>query len=57
MRAKILLIILVCVPSAFAEPFQNLGFDEANTNNMEAADPFFGEGIGTSKDLLLGWEL
>jgi hypothetical protein len=37
----------------FAAPFQNLGFDEANTNNMIPENPI----VGYVSDLLPGWQL
>ncbi|MCL5098229.1 MAG: hypothetical protein M1608_12020 [Candidatus Omnitrophica bacterium] len=57
MRATNFLIFLISVFSANADPFQNLGFDDANTNNMEAVDPAWGEGWGATADLLPGWNL
>jgi hypothetical protein len=40
-----------------AAPFQNLGFDLANTNNLvvDPGSPF--HGTGSTQDLLPGWEL
>jgi hypothetical protein len=40
---------------AFAAPFQNLGFDEANTNNVMVINP--PQVVGSSSDLLPGWQL
>lgn len=42
-------VSLLVVQSA---PFQNLGFDEANTNNVVDLGPL----VGSTEDLLPGWE-
>jgi hypothetical protein len=44
--------------SAFAQPFRNLGFEEAVTNITEAVEPFRpGVGYGPISDLLPGWQV
>jgi len=57
--AVILLIYSSCAWSAFSAPFQDLGFDDANTNNLTTTGfpPTLGLGIGTPSDLLPGWQL
>src|SRR5713101_6166548 len=56
-NSMILLIYSSCACCGLSSPFQDLGFDEANTNNLVsfAGDP--GLGTGTIGDLLPGWQL
>ncbi|MEO8426551.1 MAG: hypothetical protein ABI651_05490 [Verrucomicrobiota bacterium] len=51
------LFVLCLAIQSYAAPFQNLGFDEAITNRLSPADPPFHDGLGTSIDLLPGWQL
>ncbi len=55
-RATILLIYSSCAYCVLSAPFQDLGFDDANTNNLvTTAGP--GLGTGSIGDLLPGWQL
>src|SRR4030095_7179667 len=38
-------------------PFQNLGFDEATTNNVSFNPEIPGTGVGPISELLPGWDL
>src|SRR5438445_7052673 len=51
----ILLVCSSCAWSGLGAPFQDLGFDDANTNNLVTGGP--GLGTGTIPDLLPGWQL
>src|SRR6266705_6499252 len=53
--ATILLIYASCAYGVVGSPFQDLGFDDANTNNLVTGGP--GLGTGTFGDLLPGWHL
>src|SRR5713101_3183549 len=54
--STILLIYSSCACWAAGAPFQDLGFDDANTNNLvTTAGP--GLGTGSIGDLLPGWQL
>jgi hypothetical protein len=43
--------------AALAAPFRNLGFEEANTNNVTSWLFDARQGWGTTADLLPGWQL
>lgn len=50
--------IAMFLQQAQAGMFRNIGFDEANTNNIELVDsPYGPKGSGPASDLLPGWEL
>jgi hypothetical protein len=49
------LVVPLAVWSAFSEPFQNLGFDDANTNRLVISPS--GALAGTLQDALPGWQL
>ena len=51
------LFVLGLAVQSHSAPFQNLGFDEAITNKLSPADPPFHDGLGSSTDLLPGWQL
>jgi len=51
------LFVLCLAVQSHTAPFQNLGFDEAITNRLSPADPPFHDGLGSSIDLLAGWQL
>ena len=57
----ILQFVIRCSQTMEAAPFQNLSFDEANTNNVEFFIPAQGgrppEGVGASIDFLPAWQL
>src|SRR6266852_4018750 len=57
--ATILLIYSSCAYGLVGAPFQDLGFDDANTNNLTTTGfpPTLGLGVGTFCDLLPGWQL
>ncbi len=54
-KSIILLICSSCAWGGLGAPFEDLGFDEANTNNLVTGGP--GLGTGTIGDLLPGWRL
>jgi len=51
------LFVLCLAVQSHTAPFQNLGFDAAITNNLSSADPPFHDGLGSSIDLLAGWQV
>src|SRR6266568_3468446 len=56
------IIVLICSSCAWSgpgAPFQDLGFDDANTNDLYTTGfpPALGLGFGTFGDLLPGWQL
>jgi hypothetical protein len=58
MRVEVVLALLQAgVFLSHAAPFQNLGFDEANTNRVVPQSSSSFRGIGTTEDLLPGWQL
>jgi hypothetical protein len=61
MRSPILALLCLGVAGLLtrAAPFQNLGFDAANTNNLDTTGfpPGLGLGSGTTSDLLPGWQV
>jgi hypothetical protein len=57
MKATVAMILLVGSGTvALAAPFQNLGFDAANTNNLVTGE-VRDFGYGTVEDMLPGWQL
>ena len=58
-RTALILSVLILSDRGVAAPFQNLGFEEANTNSLVfLPGGFFSvEGIGPISDLLPGWQL
>jgi hypothetical protein len=54
-------LFALCVAAGAVEaaPFQNLGFDAANTNNLDTTGfpPVLGLGFGTASDLMPGWQM
>ena len=64
MRIYLLLILFLAAFSrSLASPFQNLGFDDANTSNLIPSGGFFynpphqNVGYGTAGDMLPGWHV
>jgi hypothetical protein len=57
--SKTVMFLLICPGLAGAAEFRNLGFEEANTNNLTQIfeiGPVF-SGMGLTVDLLPGWQL
>jgi len=54
MKKSLCLLCLACyIRCTTAAPFQNLGFDDANTNNLIISTPSLA--IGYTSNLLVGW--
>lgn len=57
----IVLLFLISVVCAAAASFQNLGFDEAVTNNSIPTDPrerpIYGDGLGPPEEMMPGWRI
>src|SRR6266436_6531379 len=56
-RPIILITCSLCASWGLGAPFQDLGFDDANTNNLMTTGGGPGLGTGTIGDLLPGWQL
>ena len=52
-----LALLSVCAALAKAAPFENLGFDLANTNSLTVTPGMGLTGTGSAEDLLPGWQL
>ncbi|MCL5098228.1 MAG: hypothetical protein M1608_12015 [Candidatus Omnitrophica bacterium] len=57
----IVALFLISAVCAGAAPFQNLGFDEAVTNNLVPTDPrerpIYGDGLGPPEEMMPGWHM
>lgn len=51
-QSTLVLLVLVLIWNASAAPFQNLGFDNANTNNVSQFGPY-----GPANEMLPSWQL
>jgi hypothetical protein len=56
MKAVVVLLAAIAFASVAAAPFQNLDFEQANTNRL-SYDPTLGASSGSVQDLLPGWRL
>src|SRR5258705_10472509 len=60
MKSLFLIVTLIAFSQTFAVPFQNLDFEEANTNTTQfftsSTEPFL-RGSGPIADLLPGWQI
>jgi hypothetical protein len=60
MRLLVIYLLVITAVQGPAAPFQNLGFDDANTNNVQYLPlrPFFPvQGIGAAEALVPHWQL